>query len=193
MLPSSPIAARREPIAVALAGRDEAALALHRSEQRAQIALEPEPVERASACRSPPSANVDDGHPRSRPCSICNRSGSNPSRARGQSRRPLPRKSERNLRSGQRAARRRGIRRASANRAPVRAWSSRACACGCAALPISTRPSVSVGVGSRRTSIAPPMRTGWPASLRRLAPRRSRDTGSSRRNAARPAPLPAPG
>ena len=71
---------------------------------------------------------------------------------------------ERNFRVRRRAVRRRGTRRAPALRAPARRKARALCACGCAAAPISTRPSVSVGVGSRRTSIAPPMRTGMPAS-----------------------------
>ena len=40
-------AARCETVAETLARRGEAALAFHRSDQRAQIALEPEPVERS--------------------------------------------------------------------------------------------------------------------------------------------------
>jgi hypothetical protein len=66
---------------------------------------------------------------------------------------------------------------------------ARLAACGDA--PISTRPSVSVGVGSRRTSIA---RRCAPAGreLARLGSKVAR-IGSSRRNAAQPAPLPAPG
>ena len=143
-------AARAGAIAVALAARDETALAFRRSEQRTHIALEPETLQRglraARAVRQAqaPVFDVDffdleavgleaELRPRqsSLPLAPMPSETSGPA-MRNSEARTSPRMSEPSASS---------------------AWSSRARTCGCAAGPTSTCPSVIAGVGRMRRSI----------------------------------------